>query len=88
MTAGADYLNGLDDVLSTFKDAETGQRGYIITGEARYLEPFQGARDAVDQKLKHLRELTFDNPTSSSVSLPWNLWCPATCSRSDTKWRH
>src|SRR5882724_453325 len=57
-----EVLNGLDEVLSGMKDAETGQRGYIITGEARYLEPYNGARDAVDQKLKHLRELTSDNP--------------------------
>src|SRR5882757_11124927 len=57
-----EVLNGLDEVLSAMKDAETGQRGYIITGEARYLEPYQGARDAVDQKLKHLQELTSDNP--------------------------
>jgi methyl-accepting chemotaxis protein len=57
-----EVLNTLDDVLSAFKDAETGQRGYIITGEARYLEPYQGAHDAVDQKLKHLRDLTSDNP--------------------------
>jgi len=57
-----EVLNGLDEVLSAFKDAETGQRGYIITGEARYLEPYEGARDAVDQKLKRLRELTSDNP--------------------------
>lgn len=57
-----EVLNGLDEVVSAFKDAETGQRGYIITGEARYLEPFQGAREAVEQKLKRLRELTSDNP--------------------------
>jgi methyl-accepting chemotaxis protein len=57
-----EVLNGLDEVLSALKDAETGQRGYIITGGARYLEPYQGARDTVDQKLKHLRELTSDNP--------------------------
>jgi methyl-accepting chemotaxis protein len=57
-----EVLNGLDDLLSVMKDAETGQRGYVITGEARYLEPYQGARDVVDQKLRHLRELTSDNP--------------------------
>jgi len=57
-----EVLNGLDEVLSAFKDAETGQRGYIITGEARYLEPYEGARDVIDQKLKRLRELTSDNP--------------------------
>src|SRR5258708_1970015 len=57
-----EVLNGLDEVLSGMKDAETGQRGYIITGEARYLEPYQGAREAVEQKKKYLRELTADNP--------------------------
>jgi methyl-accepting chemotaxis protein len=57
-----EILGGLDDLLSGMKDAETGQRGYIITGEARYLQPYQGAREAVDQKLKRLLELTLDNP--------------------------
>ena len=44
------------------KDAETGQRGYVITGETSYLEPYQGAHEAVDQKLKRLLELTADSP--------------------------
>ena len=57
-----EVLEGLDELLSAMKDAETGQRGYIITGEARYLEPYQGAREAVDQKLKLLLESTADNP--------------------------
>ena len=53
---------GLDEFLSAMKDAETGQRGYVITGETRYLEPYQGARGLADQKLKQVRELTSDNP--------------------------
>jgi methyl-accepting chemotaxis protein len=57
-----EVLNGLDEVLSGMKDAETGQRGYVITGEERYLEPYQGAGDRVDHKLKYVRELTADNP--------------------------
>ncbi|MGA7218149.1 MAG: CHASE3 domain-containing protein [Candidatus Sulfotelmatobacter sp.] len=57
-----EVINGLDEVLSGMKDAETGQRGYIITGEAGYLEPYQGARAAVEENLKSLRELTSDNP--------------------------
>jgi methyl-accepting chemotaxis protein len=57
-----EILNELGDLLSGMKDAETGQRGYVLTGEARYLEPYQGARDYVDQKLKYVRELTSDNP--------------------------
>jgi methyl-accepting chemotaxis protein len=57
-----EVLNGLDGMLSGMKDAETGQRGYVITGEARYLEPYQGARETVDQKLKSVRDFTADNP--------------------------
>jgi methyl-accepting chemotaxis protein len=57
-----EVVTGLDQVLSGMKDAETGQRGYVITGEGRYLEPYQGARDRVDHQLKHVRELTADNP--------------------------
>ncbi len=55
-------LAGLDQFMSALKDAETGQRGYLITGETRYLEPYQNARSVADQKLKQVRELTADNP--------------------------
>ncbi len=57
-----DVLSGLDELLSGMKDAETGERGYVITGEPRYLEPYNAARDAVDQKLKLVRQLTADSP--------------------------
>jgi methyl-accepting chemotaxis protein len=57
-----EMVDGLDELLSGLKDAETGERGYVITGEERYLEPYQGARDVVDQKLKYVRELTADDP--------------------------
>lgn len=55
-------LTGLGELLSGMKDAETGERGYVITGEPGYLEPYNEARDLVDQKLKLLRDLTSDNP--------------------------
>jgi methyl-accepting chemotaxis protein len=57
-----EVLTGLDALVSGMKDAETGQRGYVITGEARYLEPYNAARDLVDQKLNSVRGLTSDNP--------------------------
>lgn len=57
-----EVLERLDQVLSEMKDAETGQRGYVITGEGRYFEPYQGARDRAAQELKYVRELTADNP--------------------------
>jgi methyl-accepting chemotaxis protein len=57
-----EVLNGLEDVLSSLKDAETGQRGFVITGEERYLQPYQGARGRVDERVRELRTLTSDNP--------------------------
>jgi methyl-accepting chemotaxis protein len=54
-------LNNMEAVLSGLKDAETGQRGYLLTGNEKYLEPFLSARGAVEEKVKTLRSLTMDN---------------------------
>jgi signal transduction histidine kinase/CheY-like chemotaxis protein/CHASE3 domain sensor protein len=58
----ASVLMAIDDLLSTTQDAETGQRGYLLTGDARYLEPYQAATSAVVSKVESLRSLTQDNP--------------------------
>jgi methyl-accepting chemotaxis protein/uncharacterized protein (UPF0297 family) len=55
-------LENIANVVSQLKDAETGQRGFVITGDEAYLEPYQSARSAVDKLVKDLRELTADNP--------------------------
>lgn len=52
----------LAQTLSAFKDAETGQRGYLLTGEERYLEPYQAALTAIDTHIQEVRTLTADNP--------------------------
>ena len=54
-------LDKLDEVLSDLRDAETGQRGYIITGDQSYLKPYQSALTAVRQHLNDVRNLTADN---------------------------
>src|SRR5690348_4986459 len=54
-------LGMLESVLSSMKDAETGQRGYLLVGEDKYLEPYLAARKLIDQQLKDLRNLTKDN---------------------------
>ena len=56
-----EVLDGTDAILSALKDAETGQRGYLITGVASYLEPYTTGRDAVDRSLATVRDLTSDN---------------------------
>jgi CheY-like chemotaxis protein len=57
-----DVLNALDELLSTAQDAETGQRGYLLTGNDRYLEPYHSAVAAVASKMDTVGSLTKDNP--------------------------
>jgi len=57
-----DVLQQLERVLSTLKDAETGQRGYIITGLDSFLEPYTTAVQQVYGDFDELRRLTADNP--------------------------
>jgi len=39
-----EVLQNLDLVLSSLTDAETGERGYVLTGTATYLEPYNQVR--------------------------------------------
>ncbi len=54
-------LTELEATLSTLKDAETGQRGYLLTGEERYLEPYNSAIARVNEQVVGLQQLTADN---------------------------
>ncbi|MBD0310012.1 MAG: CHASE3 domain-containing protein, partial [Microcoleus sp. T1-bin1] len=54
-------LTELEATLSTLKDAETGQRGYLLTGEERYLEPYHSAIARINQQVVRLQQLTADN---------------------------
>lgn len=54
-------LKLLSEVQAYMSDAETGQRGYVITGEERYLDPYLAANRALDAKLQELRALIADN---------------------------
>ena len=54
-------LTELEATLSTLKDAESGQRGYLLTGEERYLEPYHSAIARINQQVVGLQQLTADN---------------------------
>ena len=45
----------LNRLLSVIKDAETGQRGYLLTGEERYLEPYNTAVGQIPAQLTAVR---------------------------------
>ncbi len=53
-----EVISAEQTVLSDLKDAETGQRGYLITGEAAHLAPYNGAAARVEASLLKLRMLT------------------------------
>src|SRR5258708_1300143 len=55
-------LEKLDSLQIHLIDAETGQRGYIITGEETYLAPYQDGIGGISREIRELRELTADNP--------------------------
>src|SRR5260370_7267558 len=59
-------LEHIADVLSLLKDAETGQRGYVITGDEAFLEPYHAAVGTVHNVVKDLQQRTADNPNHQS----------------------
>jgi diguanylate cyclase (GGDEF)-like protein/PAS domain S-box-containing protein len=56
-----EVLDELDGTLSALTDAETGQRGYIITGDEEYLRPYTAALPTINRRIERLRQLTVSN---------------------------
>ena len=56
----------LDQLLSNMQDAETGQRGFLLTNNDRYLEPYNAALAAVRQRLEDIARLTSDSPAQQA----------------------
>jgi CHASE3 domain sensor protein len=53
-------------LFSLVQDAETGQRGFLLTGNDSYLEPFYTAQKEIPAAEATLRALTSDNPAQQS----------------------
>ncbi len=56
-----EILGRMQTLLSTLKDAETGQRGYLLTGREEYLEPYTAAKQALPGEFVSLQALTADD---------------------------
>lgn len=54
------------NLLSAIKDAETGQRGFIITGDERYLDPYTDAVGDMDELVAALRKVTQGDPAATN----------------------
>ncbi|MCW0038652.1 CHASE3 domain-containing protein, partial [Acinetobacter baumannii] len=51
-------MRQLSQLNASLKDAETGQRGFLLTGDPAYLQPYQQARDVLMQQLEALKART------------------------------
>jgi PAS domain S-box-containing protein len=60
-------LNQANALLSALKDAETAQRGYLLTGSAAFLEPYIVVRDGINDQQKALRQLTVISAAQKSL---------------------
>ncbi|RUU49466.1 histidine kinase, partial [Mesorhizobium sp. M7A.T.Ca.TU.009.01.1.1] len=53
-----EYQQLLSGLLSLAQEAESGQRGYLLTGEKSYLEPYRSAVGAIPGQLARIDSLT------------------------------
>ena len=56
------FSRKVESVMSLLKDAETGQRGYLLTGNEVFLEPFHGSREKAVQIIDELNTLSDGTP--------------------------
>src|SRR5262249_61420782 len=57
-----EVLDLTSGTLRTLVDAETGQRGFLITGKEDFLEPYHQALARLDRQGRALKDKTPDNP--------------------------
>ena len=62
MIATREMRSALVDLFSIIQDAETGQRGYLLTGEARYLDPYQESVAQTGVGLRKLQQVMRRQP--------------------------
>src|ERR1700722_10657837 len=51
----------LAELLTELSDAEAGQRGFLLTNDDKYLQPYQAARERIEPTLDQLANLFRDN---------------------------
>ncbi|MEX0745918.1 MAG: CHASE3 domain-containing protein [Phycisphaeraceae bacterium] len=56
-----DVITGVAELASHLKDVDAGARGFVITGDASFLQPYHAARAKVSPAFTQLGNLTADN---------------------------
>ncbi|MFO1074255.1 MAG: CHASE3 domain-containing protein [Geminicoccaceae bacterium] len=57
----------LSEAFSLLQDAETGQRGYLLTGDATYLAPYAAAVASLDARIAELRAALGENGAQAAA---------------------
>ncbi|WP_454457999.1 CHASE3 domain-containing protein [Thauera phenylacetica] len=60
------------EVMSALKDVETGQRGYVLTGDEHYLVPFESGTRGLEERFEALRRMLADLP-QARLETVWTL---------------
>src|SRR4029079_6805441 len=60
-------IGEIEQVLADLQDAETGQRGFLLTGDERFLDPYNAALAHLPEQIRALREVTSDNAQQQSA---------------------
>ena len=67
MARSLEALDHLETTLSLASDAETGERGYVITGRHEYLAPYDTALRHMSGEVEHLRDLMAGRPDQQEL---------------------
>ena len=60
-------INALDRVLTSVVDAETGERGFLITEHPSYLEPYSASLAELDGEVARLASLVASDPAQTAA---------------------
>lgn len=58
-------IKNLDNAFSLVKDAETGQRGYLLTGDPAFLQPYAEAKEKIEAQVIDLSAQVADTPAQA-----------------------
>jgi signal transduction histidine kinase/ActR/RegA family two-component response regulator len=58
----AQFRRSLREVFSALQDAETGERGFLLSGDEKYLEPFKRAEEQFPAQFEKLADDSLDRP--------------------------
>lgn len=67
MSTALEMETAVNETLALIGEAESGQRGFLLTGDPSYLKPYKAALPKIDQTFARLRDLVNTNGTAVMI---------------------